>query len=207
MNEKMIPSIVISRLPKYLVTLERLHHEGKTTTSSSELGALLNVTPAQIRKDLSFFGGFGKKGSGYAIPNLIQSIRTILNLNEVWDVAIVGAGKIGQAVALYEGFINRGFSIKLLFDNDPQKIGTEIGPFKIYDIHELPEKIKAQHIKVALLAVPQIHAQEVANQLVQAGIKAILNYTPVYLTCPYPDVSVQQIDPILQLQQMTYSIK
>lgn len=207
MNDKLIPSIVISRLPKYLVTLERLHHEGNNTTSSSELGALLNVTPAQIRKDLSFFGGFGKKGSGYAIQNLIQAIREILNIDTVWDVAIVGAGKIGQAVALYEGFINRGFSIKILFDNDPEKIGQKIGPYQIYDIRELPEKIKQEQIKVALLAVPQLHAQEVANQLVQAGIKAILNYTPVYLTCPHPDVYVQQIDPILQLQQMTYSLK
>jgi redox-sensing transcriptional repressor len=207
MTEKTIPSIVISRLPKYLVTLERFNHLGVTSTSSSELGALLNITPAQIRKDLSFFGGFGKKGSGYAIPHLIEATRTILNLDTVWDVAIVGAGKIGQALALYEGFINRGFANKILFDNDPEKIGKTIGNCQIYDIRELKQEITALNIKVALLAVPQLHAQEVANQLVQAGIKAILNYTPVHLTCPYDNVYVQQIDPILQLQNMTYYLK
>jgi redox-sensing transcriptional repressor len=207
MNEKIIPSIVISRLPKYLVTLERLHHAGITSTSSSELGALLNISPAQIRKDLSFFGGFGKKGSGYSIPNLIQVIRSILNIENVWDVAIVGAGKIGQAVALYEGFVNRGFSVKVLFDNDPQKIGQKIGPYQILDIADLQQIIEELNIKIALLAVPHVHAREVANQLVQAGIQAILNYTPVYLTFPQQQVYVQQIDPILQLQQMTYSIK
>ncbi|MBI9049230.1 MAG: redox-sensing transcriptional repressor Rex [Anaerolineaceae bacterium] len=207
MAEKNIPSIVISRLPKYLITLERLSAMGVENTSSGELGALLNITPAQIRKDLSFFGGFGKKGSGYAIPHLINSIRSILNLDSVWDVAIIGAGKIGQALALYEGFLNRGFSNKILFDADPQKIGQKIGNCQVFDIKNLKEKLREYDIKVALLAVPQVHAQEVADQLVQAGIKAILNYTPVYLTCPNDEVYVQQIDPILQLQHMTYYLK
>ena len=207
MVDKNIPSIVISRLPKYLVTLERLHALGQEQTSSGELGALLNITPAQIRKDLSFFGGFGKKGSGYAISHLIASIRQILNLDVVWDVAIIGAGKIGQALALYEGFLNRGFANKILFDTDPEKIGKKIGECQVYDLKDLNEKVREMNIKVALLAVPQLHAQEVANQLVEAGIKAILNYTPVHLTCPYEGVHVQQIDPILQLQHMTYYLK
>ncbi len=207
MNEKNIPAIVISRLPKYLVTLERMHSQNIEKTSSNELGALLNITPAQIRKDLSFFGGFGKKGSGYSIPNLIHVIRSILNLDTVWDVAIVGAGKIGQGLALYEGFLNRGFSIKVLFDSDPNKIGQKIGAHQIYDIRNLQVIIQDLNIKVALVAVPQAHAQQVADQLVQAGIKAILNYTPVYLTSPNSDVVIQQIDPILQLQNMTYYLK
>lgn len=207
MNEKNIPAIVISRLPKYLITLEKLHNQEIEKTSSNELGALLNITPAQIRKDLSFFGGFGKKGSGYSIPNLIHVIRDILNLDTAWDVAIVGAGKIGQGLALYEGFLNRGFSIKVLFDNDPNKIGQRVGVHQIYDIRNLQVIIQDLNIKVALVAVPQAHAQKVADQLVLAGIKAILNYTPVYLTSPNPDVVIQQIDPILQLQNMTYYLK
>lgn len=207
MNDKTIPDIVISRLPKYLMTLERLHDQGEAHTSSNDLGALLNITPAQIRKDLSFFGGFGKKGSGYEIANLIHAIRTILNLDATWDVAIIGAGKIGQALALYEGFLNRGFSIKVIFDTDPQKIGESIGQFTVQDMKDLKATLKDMNIRIALLAVPQRHAQEVATQLVQAGIQAILNYTPVYLTCPYDNVYVQQIDPILKLQNMTYYLK
>lgn len=207
MVDKNIPSIVVSRLPKYLVTLERLQSIGDEQISSGELGALLNITPAQIRKDLSFFGGFGKKGTGYAIPYLISSIREILNLNEIWDVAIIGAGKIGQALALYEGFLNRGFANKIMFDTDPEKIGQKIGDCQVYDIKFLNEKVREMNIQVALLAVPQLHAQEVANQLMNAGIKAILNYTPVHLTCPNDSVYIQQIDPILQLQHMTYYLK
>jgi redox-sensing transcriptional repressor len=207
MNVKAIPAIVISRLPKYLITLERLHQHKVLKTSSNELGALLHITPAQIRKDLSFFGGFGKKGSGYLITNLIHEIRAILAIDTTWDVAIIGAGKIGQGLALYEGFIDRGFSIKVLFDNDPQKIGQRIGPYLIYDICDLQSIVREMNIQVALLAVPQAKAQEVANQLIQSGIKAILNYTPIYINCPQPDVVIQQIDPILQLQNMTYYLK
>ena len=207
MVDNNIPSIVVSRLPKYLVSLERLQAMGSEQISSGELGAILNITPAQIRKDLSFFGGFGKKGTGYSTAHLISSIRKILNLDEIWDVAIIGAGKIGQALALYEGFLNRGFSNKVLFDTDPKKIGQTIGKCQVYDIKDLNKIVRKMNIQVALLAVPQKHAQEVANKLVEAGIKAILNYTPVHLTCPFEGVHVQQIDPILQLQHMTYYLK
>ena len=203
MNADKIPDIIIGRLPVYLRALQRLADKGVLTTSSQELGELIGISAAQIRKDISQFGEFGKQGTGYSIPFLIERLQDILKVDRVWDMAIVGTGDIGHALARYNGFMNRGFRVSLLFDNDPQKIGQKIGDFEVFGLAVMPEKIKQQKIKIAVLTVPASAAQEMADQLVKAGVKAILNYAPTSLSVP-DDVHVQYIDPVTHLQRMTY---
>lgn len=198
-----IPDIVIGRLPIYLRELTRLAEEGKTTTSSQELGRRLGISSAQIRKDLSHFGEFGKQGTGYHINYLVDQLRQILHLTDEWPVAVVGAGLLGQAIARYQGFAHRGFRIARIFDNDPQKIGTKVNNLTIQDISELEETIQNADIKIAILAVPANHAQETADRLVKAGIKAILSYAPISLKIP-EGVKISYSDPVIQLQQMAY---
>ena len=203
MFEKIIPDIVVSRLPIYLQTLQRFENEGKTTTSSQELGERSCINAAQVRKDLSFFGEFGKQGSGYNITYLSDQIRSILKINRVWDVALVGVGDLGHAIARNPGFTERGFRIVFVFDNDPAKINTKIGKHTILPTETMVETIKNADISVALITVPSRAAQAVADQLVQAGIKAILNYAQASLNVP-DHIRVETVSPILQLQHMMY---
>ena len=203
MNADKIPDIIIGRLPVYLRALQRLSAKGIQTTSSQELGEIVGISAAQIRKDISQFGEFGKQGTGYSIPFLIERLKDILKVNRVWEVVIVGMGDIGHALARYNGFANRGFVIKMLFDNDPQKVGQKVGSFEIMAMSVMAEKIKQNKIKIAMLTVPATVAQEVAEQLVKAGVKAILNYAPTSLSVP-SGVRVQHIDPATHLQRMTY---
>ncbi len=206
MEAKLVPNIVVGRLPLYLRTLQLMSLEGRRVTSSQELGERLGISAAQIRKDLSQFGEFGKQGTGYSIEYLTDQLRQILHVNKVWDVAIVGIGDVGHALARYQGFTNRGFRIALLFDNDPQKIGTKVGDFMIHSISELVTKVQASDVQVAMLSVPVDHAQQVANLLIEAGVRSILNYAPINLTVP-TSVHVQYIDPVLHLQRMTYYLE
>ena len=203
MNTNKIPDIIIGRLPIYLRALQQLSEKGIFTTSSQELGEIIGISAAQIRKDISQFGEFGKQGTGYSVPFLIERLRDILKVDRVWEVAIVGMGDIGHALARYNGFTNRGFHINMVFDNDPQKIGQKVGEYEILDTAKLAEKVKQNKIKVAMLTVPAPSAQEMADQLVKAGIKAILNYAPTSLNVP-SHVHVQYIDPATHLQRMTY---
>jgi len=203
MTTEKIPDIIIGRLPIYLRALQRLSDEGMQTTSSQELGEIVGISAAQIRKDISQFGEFGKQGTGYAIPYLIEKLRDILQVNRVWEVVIVGMGDIGHALAHYNGFANRGFHVNMVFDNDPKKVGQKVGDFEIFDSANMIEKIKQHKIKVAMITVPATSAQSVADQLVRAGVKAILNYAPISLNAP-GDVHVQYIDPVTHLQRMTY---
>jgi redox-sensing transcriptional repressor len=203
MNAEKIPDIIIGRLPVYLRALQRLADKDIHTTSSQELGEIVGISAAQIRKDISQFGEFGKQGTGYAIPFLIEKLQDILKVDRVWEVVIIGMGDIGHALAHYQGFANRGFHVKMVFDNDPKKIGQKIGEFEVYDTAALAEKIKQQKIKIAMITVPASGAQEVADRLVKAGVKAILNYAPISLNVP-EDVKVQYIDPVTHLQRMTY---
>ena len=203
MNAEKIPDIIIGRLPVYLRALQRLADRGIQTTSSQELGEIVGISAAQIRKDISQFGEFGKQGTGYSIPFLIERLRYILKVNRVWEVVIVGMGDMGHALARYNGFGNRGFHISMVFDNDPKKIGQKVGDFEILDIAVMAERIKGHKIKVAMLTVPATAAQEMADQLVKAGIKAILNYAPTSLNVS-GGVHVQYIDPATHLQRMTY---
>ncbi len=203
MEEKLIPDIVVGRLPLYLRALQHMTNEGRQVTSSQELGERLGISAAQIRKDLSQFGEFGKQGTGYHIDFLQDQIRKILKVDRVWSVAVVGAGDIGSAVAAYQGFANRGFQVTMLFDNSPAKIGKKIGNFTVLDIATLEETIRKEGIQVAMITVPADQAQAVADLLVKAGVKAILNYAPLSLNVP-SEVRVQNTDPATHLQRMTY---
>lgn len=203
MSSAEIPDIVIGRLPLYLRALQRMVQEGRQVTSSQELGELLGISAAQIRKDLSQFGEFGKQGTGYNIEFLIGQLRKILKLDQVWNMAVIGAGDVGHALARYHGFRDRGFQVSLIFDSDPKKIGTKIGDFTIQDVADIIPEIKKAGIKVACLATPATYAQDVTDQLVKAGVKAILNYAPIRVSTP-PEVRVQYIDPATHLQRMSY---
>jgi redox-sensing transcriptional repressor len=203
---KPIPDIVVGRLPFYLRTLRALTAEGRDITSSSELGARLGLTSAQIRKDLSYFGEFGKQGLGYNIPFLVGQLRRILKVDRVWEVVLVGAGDLGRAIAHYHGFHDRGFEIRLVYDSDPAKIGQPLADFTVGDMDGMMEKVRAAKIRVAMLAVPATAAQKVADLLVKAGVKAILNYAPTALVVS-KGVSVQNIDPAAHMQHMTYYLE
>ncbi len=203
MNANRIPDIIIGRLPIYLRALQQLSEKGILTTSSQELGEIIGISAAQIRKDISQFGEFGKQGTGYSIPFLIERLRDILKVERVWEVVIVGMGDIGHALARYNGFSNRGFHINMVFDNDPQKIGQKVGEYEVFDTATLAEKVKQNKIKIAMLTAPASSAQEITDLLVKAGIKAILNYAPISLNVP-GGVRVQYIDPVTHLQRMTY---
>lgn len=200
-----IPGIIVGRLPIYLQALEHMQNEGIQTTSSQELGEVIGISAAQIRKDLSQFGEFGKQGKGYSIPYLVEQLRSILKVDRIWDIAIIGAGNLGRAIAHYQSFINHGFRIAMIFDNDPERIGTQINEFTVQDMSEFVPIIQQAGIRIAILTVPASSAQAVTNDLVRAGIKAILNYAPITLSVP-PDVRVQNVDPVIYLQKMTYYI-
>jgi redox-sensing transcriptional repressor len=206
MDDKSVPNIVVGRLPLYLRTLQLMFQEGRRVTSSQELGERLGISAAQIRKDLSQFGEFGKQGTGYSIDFLTDQLRSILHVNKVWDVAVVGIGDVGHALARYQGFSNRGFRIVLLFDNNPQKIGTHVGEFIIQDLSTLVSQIRSAGVQIAMLSVPVDQAQLVTNLLVEAGVKSILNYAPINISVPI-GVRVQYIDPVLHLQRMTYYLE
>ena len=206
MTLREIPDIVVGRLPVYLRALSRMSYEGQQITSSKELGERLGISSAQIRKDLSHFGEFGKQGTGYQIEFLIQQLQRILKVGTEWEVALVGVGDLGHALAHYNGFANRGFRITALFDNNPEVIGTAVNGLTILDATKLVPEIQARNLKIAMLAVPADKAQAVASQLVEAGIEGILNYAPINLTVP-KRVRVQYIDPVIHLQRMTFYLQ
>lgn len=203
MINEIVPDIVISRLPWYLQTLNQMAKEGMHTVSSKMLAERVGSTAAQIRKDLSYFGGFGKQGTGYSIYTLIDQLQQILNLDRIWRVAIVGAGDLGRALTRYQGFANRGIDIVTIFDNHPNVVGQKVGSITVRDVNTMVTDICELGIKIAILTVPGDVAQSIANDLVKAGVKAVLNYTPQTLVLP-GDIHVQNIDPVLQLQRMMY---
>jgi redox-sensing transcriptional repressor len=198
-----VPDIIIGRLPIYLRALNFLLEEGREITASQELADKLGISPAQIRKDLSHFGEFGKQGTGYEIKYLREQLRKILKVDKEWDVALVGAGDLGHAIAHYGNFDISGFHIIAVFDRNPRKIGTKMGRFQILDSESIPTVIQDMGIQIAIIAVPADSAQQVAETLIKAGVQAILNYAPITLNVP-PEVQVQYIDPVVYLQSMTY---
>lgn len=177
--------------------------DGKVFTSSQEMATWLGISSAQIRKDLSHFGEFGKQGTGYSVVGLQEKLRQILNVQQEWPIIIVGAGHIGNAVANYSGFAHRGFRVCAVFDNDPAKHNLRIGGHVVQPVAEMFDVVRAQSVKLAMIAVPAEAAQDVADLAVAAGIIAILNYAPITLTVPNT-VRVENIDPVLHLQHMTY---
>ena len=203
MKELEIPDVVIRRLPIYARSLAYLASEGITTVSSSELGARTDVTAAQIRRDLSYFGDFGKQGKGYNVQFLLNQIINILHLEHQWGVALVGTGNLGEAIAHYNGFRDKGFEIVALFDADTRKVGQQLQGVEINHYSRIPEIVTEMGLQVGIVAVPASNAQEVVDLLVSAGVKAILNYAPVSLQVP-EDVRVHSIDPVGLLQSMTY---
>ena len=202
-EEKTVPDIVIGRLPIYLRALVHLLAEGQRVVASQDLAERLGMSSAQIRKDLSHFGEFGKQGMGYDVAYLREQLRDILHVDRVWDMALVGAGDLGHALAQYRGFEGRGFRITCVFDNNPQKIGRRLGQFEICDVADLPEKLPEMEIPIGIVAVPASAAQAVVDLMVQGGVRAILNYAPITVLAP-SEVRVQYIDPVVHLQRMTY---
>lgn len=202
-NSKEIPDIVIGRLPVYLRTLRLLADEGRDVTSSQELGEHLGISSAQIRKDLSHFGEFGKQGTGYNITFLCNQLQKILNVDRVWPIVLVGAGSLGNAIANYAGFESRGFRIVAIFDEDKKKIGLEMGPVFVDDFANLKQRVEETSAQISVIAVPTHAAQRVADHLIEAGLTSILCYAPITLTVP-PHVRVEYIDPVIHFQHMTY---
>jgi redox-sensing transcriptional repressor len=202
-KQMMPPDVVVRRLPLYARTLAYLQAEGVTSVSSQELGVRINVTAAQIRKDLSYFGQLGKQGIGYNVDELLQHINRILGLSQDWNVVLVGVGHLGQAIARYSGFGERGIHIVGLFDADPNKVGNELEGLRIKHVREIGTVVRAQQVRMAIVAVSADHAQEVVDMLVDARVEAILNYAPVIVRVP-EGVWVRHIDPVSLLHSMTY---
>ena len=189
----------------YLRYLEDLDTQGQQTASSDELAHLCGTTPAQVRKDLSFFGSFGKRGLGYPVHALTAHLREILGLEREWKVVIVGAGKIGAALANYRGFRQRGFRIVGVYDNDPSKIGKPWGEAIIRDMAELALDIQREEAPIAVLAIPSDDAQAVVDRLVGAGIRAILNFAPAQITVP-PHVSLKSVNMAMELEGLSFAL-
>ena len=201
-----IPEVVINRLPVYGRALALLAAAGRDVVSSQELGHELNVTPAQIRKDLSYFGRFGKQGRGYNIEHLLGTLRSILGLEREWRMALVGVGRLGQAILGYDGFAPQGFYVVKAYDANPQLVGRQEGRLTIEDVGRLRASLHDAPVDIGIVAVPAQSAQPVIDVLVACGVRAILNYAPIAARVP-PGVHLRQVDPVLALQSMTYFLK
>ena len=201
-----IPAVVIDRLPVYARALTSLESQNRDVVSSQELGMLLGVTPAQIRKDLSYFGRFGKQGRGYNVQRLAQELRQILGLDRQWSMILVGVGHLGQAILTYDGFQPQGFIIVDAFDIDERVVGTKIGGLLIRPASELRKYLMTRKVDIGIVAVPGSAAGPIINDLIAGGIHSILNYAPT--SVPVPDkVQIKNIDPVLALQSMTFYLK
>lgn len=198
-----IPDIVVGRLPLYLRVLEQMAGDNREITSSQELGDRLGISSAQIRKDLSQFGEFGKQGTGYNVTFLTKKLKEILHVTRVWPIVLVGVGDLGRAIADYSGFSPRGFKIQAVYDSDPAKIGKQVGPFTIRDVSRLEVDLQSQGIKIVMLAVPNSAAQDVADRAIKAGVTSILCYSSTSISAP-GRIHIEYIDPVLHLQRMTY---
>ena len=200
-----IAESTVRRLSIYLSSLEEIQEEGVTTTSSDDLAKLGGTTSAQVRKDLSFFGSFGKRGLGYSVPELAAALREILGLGKQWRVCIVGAGKIGAALARYAGFAERGFNVTALYDSDPAKVGHRSGQLVIRDTKELERDVEAHRFDIAVITVPAENAQAIVDRLVKAGLKAILSFAPTQLTVP-DDVELRTVNMAMELEGLTFAL-
>ena len=201
-----IPEVVINRLPVYARALTELASRGETVVSSQALGELLDVTPAQIRKDLSYFGRFGKQGRGYNVNSLLSKLREILGIDRQWRLILVGVGRLGQAIAEYGGFGPQGFEIVAAFDASDAIVGREIGGVSVKPIDEMEPFLRNTRVDIGIVAVPSTDAQRVVDRLVALGVRAILNYAPITAHVP-KDVTIRHIDPVLAMQSMTFYIK
>ncbi len=197
------PKTTVERLSYYFRALEEMAKRGIDTISSEALGNKLNIKSSQIRKDLSYFGYFGKRGMGYDVRYLLKELRYILGLDREWPVIVVGAGHLGLAISRYPGFDMRGFSIKAIFDMDTEKVGTDIDGIPIKHVDEMEHFIRENEIEMAIIAVPAEHAQNVADTLAAEGIKAILNFAPVTLKAE-DDIRILSVDLTTKLEALAY---
>lgn len=202
---KRIADSTVRRLSAYLRFLEDFEQRGLTTISSEELAKRGGTTSAQVRKDLSFFGSFGKRGLGYSVPELAGRLREILGLGREWRVVIVGAGKIGAALAQYRGFRQRGFIILAAYDNNPDKVGRKLDGVAVRDIDQLERDVQREHPDIVVLTVPGEEAQRVVDRVVRAGVKAILNFAPTQLHAP-PDVALKTVNMAMELEGLSFAL-
>ncbi|MBP6670498.1 MAG: redox-sensing transcriptional repressor Rex [Gemmatimonadales bacterium] len=200
-----IAESTVRRLSLYLRFLEEFEEQGTETVSSEALAARGGTTSAQVRKDLSFFGSFGKRGLGYSVGELVQKLREILGLGRTYRVAMIGAGKIGSALVQYRGFLQRGFEIVAIFDTDLSKVGKAWNGLTVRDIRELEAEFRRQPVDIAVIVTPAEAAQAVADRCVSLGVKAVLNFAPVQLSVP-DDVVVKTVNLALELETLSYAL-
>jgi redox-sensing transcriptional repressor len=202
---KRIADSTVRRLSAYLRFLEDFEGRGLTTISSEELAKRGGTTSAQVRKDLSFFGSFGKRGLGYSVPELSKQLRDILGLGREWRVVIVGAGKIGAALAQYRGFRQRGFVILGAYDSNPEKIGKTIEGMAVGDISQIERDFAREQPDIVVLAVPGEAAQRILDLVVKTGVKAVLNFAPTQLQAP-ADVTVKTVNMAMELESLSFAL-
>lgn len=200
-----IPEATIIRLSVYSRHLTEVDRKGILTTSSGDIAEGVGVSPAQVRKDLAYFGEFGTRGVGYNVKDLRQHILRILGLSVDWSVSLVGAGNLGLALSTYKGFRERGFIITSIFDSDPQKVGTMIGNVEVLPIEQLEEVAKQNRTQIGIVAVPAAAAQEIVDQLIKAGVQAILNFTQVVLNVPL-EIELRNVDLAVNLEVLTFNV-
>src|SRR3989442_10917789 len=204
-NMRKIAESTVRRLSLYLRFLEQSEGQGLTTISSAELARRGGTTPAQVRKDLSFFGSFGKRGLGYSVPELAAKIRDILGLKRSYRVVLVGAGRIGGALVQYPGFRERGFHVAAIYDKDQKKVGSRWNGLVVRDVQQIASDLKKESTDIAIVVTPAEAAQQVVDELVQSGVKAILNFAPVQLTVP-PDVIVKSVNMAAELETLSFAL-
>ena len=205
MKAPKIPEATITRLSVYSRFLERMDRQGVVTISSGEIAEGVGVSPAQVRKDLAYFGEFGTRGVGYNVKDLLRYTLKILGLTRPWTVVVVGAGNLGTALSTYKGFRDRGFYIVGVFDNDLTKIGKRIQDLEVYPLEKLPEIVARHAVKIGVLAVPAEAAQEVADLLIQNGVEALLTFGAVVLDVP-EHVVVRNVDLSVKLEILTFNL-
>jgi len=203
MGRLLVPEVVINRLPQYVRVLKSLLYEEVQVVNSQLLGRKLQVTPAQIRKDLSYFGRFGKQGRGYSVKHLLEELKQILGLDYEWNVVLVGVGKLGAAILSYPGFNPDGFHLIAAIDNNPDLIGRVVNGLIVNSINDLPDLVAKHNISIAIVAVPISQTQRVIDRIIDSGIESILNYAPTSPQVP-AHVKITNIDPVISLQSMTY---
>ncbi len=199
----LVPNLVVDRLPVYLRALNVLEAEGKKTVRSEELGPRAGVNPELVRKDLSYFGRFGKQGRGYEVVALQAELRRLLGTDRQWSMVLVGAGHLGRAILAYPGFVSEGFVIIAAFDTDTSLIGELISGMRVRPAGELVSFVQSRRVDIGIIAVPPAAARRTAEVLHEAGIRAILNYAPVMLRLP-PGLLVRNVDPVIALESMTF---
>ena len=202
---KRIAESTVRRLSLYLSFLEGIERQGVKTISSDELARLGDATSAQVRKDLSLFGSFGKRGLGYSVPELSEKLRQILGLGKEWRVCIIGAGKIGAALARYRGFTERGFVVTGVYDSDPAKIGKRFESLTVRPIADLERDATRHEFDIAVVATPAESTPAVVKQVVRAGIKAILNFAPIQISVP-ADVAVRTVNMAMELEGLSFAL-